>query len=153
PKGRISEVQRRQMTGVPDQNVHNIAINGTFDDCQNIVKTLFTDAEFRAKHNLMAINSINWARIVAQVVYYFYAALALGAPAKNISFSVPTGNFGDIYAGHVARRLGLGVEQMIIATNRNDILTRCLATGTYSMEDVVPTLSPSMDIQISSNFE
>ena len=153
PKGRVSEVQRRQMTSVLDNNVHNIAIDGTFDDCQDIVKALFADAELRKKHNLTAVNSINWARIVAQIVYYFYSALALGAPAKNVSFSVPTGNFGDIYAGHMARRLGLGIDQLIIATNKNDILARCLATGTYSIEGVTPTLSPSMDIQISSNFE
>jgi len=153
PKDRVSEVQRRQMTSVTDENVHNIAIEGTFDDCQDIVKTLFTDATFRDKHNLTAVNSINWARILGQVVYYYYSALALGAPAKNVSFAVPTGNFGDIYAGHVARRLGLSIEQLIIATNRNDILARCLATGVYSMETVVPTISPSMDIQISSNFE
>lgn len=153
PKGRVSDVQRRQMTTVPDDNVHNIAIEGTFDDCQDIVKTLFTDASLRERHNLTAVNSINWARILAQVVYYYYAALTLGAPAKNVSFSVPTGNFGDIYAGHVARRLGLSVEQLIIATNRNDILARCLTSGAYSMDAVVPTLSPSMDIQISSNFE
>ena len=153
PKGRVSEVQRKQMTSVLDNNVHNIAIDGTFDDCQDIVKALFADAEFRKKHNLTAVNSINWARIVAQIVYYFYSALALGAPAKNVSFAVPTGNFGDIYAGHMARRLGLGIDQLIIATNSNDILARCLATGTYSMEGVKPTLSPSMDIQISSNFE
>ncbi|NBO19483.1 MAG: threonine synthase, partial [Proteobacteria bacterium] len=153
PKGRVSEVQRRQMTSVPDRNVHNIAIEGTFDDCQDIVKSLFADQEFRAKHHLSAVNSINWVRILAQVVYYFYSAVALGAPAKSVSFSVPTGNFGDIYAGHIARRMGLGIEQLVIATNRNDILTRCVATGTYGMEDVVPTISPSMDIQISSNFE
>ena len=153
PKGRVSEVQRRQMTSVLDSNVHNIAIDGTFDDCQELVKALFADAEFKAKHHLTAVNSINWARIIAQIVYYFYSALALGAPAKNMSFSVPTGNFGDIYAGHMARRLGLGIDQLIIATNRNDILARCLATGTYAMEEVKPTISPSMDIQISSNFE
>jgi threonine synthase len=153
PKGRVSDVQRLQMTTILDKNVHNIALEGTFDDCQNIVKTLFSDAEFRNKHKLTAVNSINWARILAQVVYYFYAALALGAPAKSVSFAVPTGNFGDIYAGHIARRMGLSIEQLIIATNRNDILTRCLATGTYGADEVVPTISPSMDIQISSNFE
>ena len=149
----MSEVQRRQMTTVADKNVHNIAIDGTFDDCQDIVKALFGDAVFRDKHHLSAVNSINWARILAQVVYYFYAAVALGAPAKNISFAVPTGNFGDIYAGHIARRMGLSIEQLIIGTNRNDILARCLATGIYGMEGVVSTISPSMDIQISSNFE
>lgn len=153
PKGRVSEVQRRQMTTVLDKNVHNIAVEGTFDDCQAIVKALFADAAFRDKHKLTAVNSINWARILAQVVYYFYAALMLGAPAKSVSFSVPTGNFGDIYAGYIAKRMGLPIDQLIIATNRNNILTRCLSGGVYDMEGVVPTLSPSMDIQMSSNFE
>ncbi len=153
PEGRVSDVQRRQMTTITDKNVHNIAVEGTFDDCQDIVKALFNDHEFRAKHALTAVNSINWARILAQVVYYFYAALALGAPARTISFSVPTGNFGDIYAGFIAKRMGLPIDQLIIATNKNDILARTLETGTYSMEGVSPSLSPSMDIQISSNFE
>jgi threonine synthase len=153
PKGRVSDVQRRQMTTALDKNVHNIAIEGTFDDCQDIVKSLFADANFREKHHLTAVNSINWARIVAQIPYYFYAALALGAPAKAVSFAVPTGNFGDIYAGYIAKKMGLPIDQLIIATNRNDILTRCLNTGIYGMETVQPTLSPSMDIQISSNFE
>ncbi|MDE3060416.1 MAG: threonine synthase [Pseudomonadota bacterium] len=153
PAGRVSEVQRRQMTTVPDKNVHNIAVKGTFDDCQNIVKALFADAEFRQNHRLTAVNSINWARILAQIVYYFYAALRLGAPARAVSFAVPTGNFGDIYAGYMARRMGLPIDQLIIATNRNDILTRCLDTGTYGMGEVAQTLSPSMDIQVSSNFE
>lgn len=159
PKGRVSDVQRRQMTSVQDTNVHNIAIEGTFDDCQDIVKALFAEKappgeqSFREKNNLTAVNSINWARILAQVVYYFYSAVALGAPAKNVSFSVPTGNFGDIYAGHIARRMGLGIDQLVIATNKNDILTRCLQTGTYALEGVSPSLSPSMDIQVSSNFE
>ncbi len=153
PKGRVSEVQRRQMTTVLDRNVHNIALEGTFDDCQDIVKTLFTDAAFRTRHHLTAVNSINWARILAQIVYYFYAALQLGAPGKTVSFSVPTGNFGDIYAGYIAKRMGLPIDQLIIATNRNDILARCVATGTYGIERVYPTLSPSMDIQVSSNFE
>jgi len=153
PKGRVSDVQRLQMTTVADKNVHNIAIEGTFDDCQDIVKTLFGDAAFRDKHHLNAVNSINWARILAQVVYYFYSAAALGCPAKNINFAVPTGNFGDIYAGYIAKRMGCSIEQLIIGTNRNDILARCVATGTYGMKGVVPTISPSMDIQISSNFE
>lgn len=153
PKGRVSDVQRRQMTTVADANVHNIALDGTFDDCQDIVKTLFADQPFRQAHHLTAVNSINWARILAQVVYYFYAALQLGAPARAVSFSVPTGNFGDIYAGYIAKKMGLPIEQLIIATNHNDILARTLATGTYSMEGVTPSLSPSMDIQISSNFE
>jgi threonine synthase len=153
PHGRVSEVQRRQMTTVLEDNVHNLAIEGTFDDCQDIVKALFNDAAFRKQHHLVAVNSINWARILAQVVYYFHAALALGAPSRKVSFSVPTGNFGDIYAGYVAKQMGLPVGQLIIATNRNDILTRCLEQGAYTMEGVVPTVTPSMDIQISSNFE
>lgn len=153
PHGRVSDVQRLQMTSVLDENVHNIALDGTFDDCQDIVKTLFADASFRKQHNLTAVNSINWARILAQVVYYFYAALQLGAPAKAISFSVPTGNFGDIYAGYIAKKMGLPIDQLIIATNRNDILARTLATGTYEIAGVEPSLSPSMDIQVSSNFE
>lgn len=153
PKGRVSDVQRRQMTTIADANVHNLAVAGTFDDCQDIVKALFNDAAFREKHHLTAVNSINWARILAQVVYYFYAALQLGSPAKAVSFCVPTGNFGDIYAGYIAKRMGLSIEQLIIATNKNDILARTLATGTYGMSGVSPSLSPSMDIQISSNFE
>lgn len=153
PHGRVSDVQRRQMTTVADANVHNIALQGTFDDCQDMVKALFADAEFRARQRLVAVNSINWARILAQVVYYFYAALALGAPARAVSFSVPTGNFGDIFAGYIAKQMGLPIDRLIIATNRNDILTRCLHEGEYRMDGVVATLSPSMDIQISSNFE
>ncbi|MDX2074640.1 MAG: threonine synthase [Alphaproteobacteria bacterium] len=153
PKGRVSDVQRRQMTTVADKNVHNLAVDGTFDDCQDMVKALFNDAAFREKHHLTAVNSINWARILAQVVYYFYAALSLGAPARTISFAVPTGNFGDIYAGYIAKRMGLPIAQLIIATNKNDILARTIATGTYGMSGVSPSLSPSMDIQISSNFE
>ncbi len=153
PHGRVSDVQRLQMTTVQDKNIHNIALNGTFDDCQDMVKILLADMEFRNKYNLTAVNSINWARILAQTVYYFYTALRLGAPAKAVSFSVPTGNFGDIYAGYIAKKMGLPVEQLIIATNRNDILARTLATGTYGMAGVEPSLSPSMDIQISSNFE
>ncbi len=153
PKGRVSDVQRKQMTTVADANVHNIAIAGTFDDCQDIVKALFNDVQFRSKHKLIAVNSINWARILAQVVYYFYAAFKLGAPEKAVSFTVPTGNFGDIYAGYIAKCMGLPVEKLVIATNQNDILARTLETGEYSMGGVSPTLSPSMDIQISSNFE
>lgn len=153
PHGRVSDVQRRQMTTVADANVHNIALKGTFDDCQDMVKALFADAEFRASQKLAAVNSINWARILAQVVYYFYAALQLGAPARAVSFAVPTGNFGDIFAGYIAKRMGLPIDQLIIATNSNDILSRCLHTAEYRMDGVVPTLSPSMDIQISSNFE
>lgn len=153
PQGRVSEVQRRQMTTIADANVHNVALEGTFDDCQDIVKTLFADAEFRKNHTLLAVNSINWARILAQVVYYFYAALRLGAPARTVNFSVPTGNFGDIFAGYIARRMGLPIGQLVIASNRNDILTRCVRTGTYGMAGVEKSLSPSMDIEISSNFE
>lgn len=153
PHGRVSEVQRRQMTTIPDSNVHNIALKGTFDDCQDAVKAMFADSVFREKHHLVAVNSINFARILAQIVYYFYAALALGAPDKKISFTVPTGNFGDIYAGYLAKGMGLPIETLTIATNRNDILSRCLAKGEYVMEGVAASLSPSMDIQISSNFE
>ena len=153
PHGRTSDVQRRQMTTVADANVHAIAIDGTFDDCQDLVKTMFADAALRTQVHLLAVNSINWARVLAQVVYYFYAALALGAPARRVNFCVPTGNFGDIYAGYVARAMGLPVGQLIIASNRNDILTRCVATGEYTMAGVAPSLSPSMDIEISSNFE
>ena len=153
PHGRVSDVQRRQMTTVADKNVHCIAIEGNFDDCQRIVKNLFVDEPFRAAHPLGAVNSINWVRILAQVVYYFYAALSLGAPAKSVAFSVPTGNFGDIYAGYLARAMGLPIADLVIASNKNDILTRCYHTGVYGTEGVFPTLSPSMDIQVSSNFE
>lgn len=153
PQGRVSNVQRRQMTTVEDSNVHCIAIDGTFDDCQRLVKQLFVDTAFREKHKLVAVNSINWARILAQVVYYFYAAIQLGAPARALSFSVPTGNFGDIYAGYLARQMGLPIETLLVASNRNDILTRTMETGEYKMEGVFQTLSPSMDIEISSNFE
>jgi threonine synthase len=153
PHERTSLIQRRQMTTIHDANVHNIAIEGSFDDCQNIVKALFNDIPFRDAQHLTAVNSINWARIMAQTVYYFYAALALGAPARAVSFSVPTGNFGDIYAGYLAKRMGLPVDQLIVATNKNDILSRCINGGSYRMSAVEATLSPSMDIQISSNFE
>ena len=153
PKGRTSDVQRKQMTTVMDDNVHNIAIEGTFDDCQDIIKALFADHNFRHGFKLAAVNSINWVRILAQVVYYFHAALTLGSPAQRVSFSVPTGNFGDIFAGYIAYKMGLPIERLIIATNENDILARCVATGEYAMKGVHPTLSPSMDIQVSSNFE
>ena len=153
PKDRVSDVQRKQMTSINDKNVFNLAIKGAFDDCQNIVKALFADEAFRTKQKLTAVNSINWARILAQVIYYFYASLALGAPAKRVSFSVPTGNFGDIYAGYIAKQMGLPIDKLIIATNSNDILARTLKTGTYGIGKVSTTLSPSMDIQISSNFE
>ncbi len=153
PDGRISAAQRRQMSTSGAANVHAIAVKGTFDDCQNIVKALFNDHDFRDAYALSAVNSINWARIMAQTVYYFTAAVALGAPYRKVSFSVPTGNFGDIFAGFVAMKAGLPIERLIIATNSNDILTRTLATGRYEPRPVVPTASPSMDIQLSSNFE
>lgn len=153
PHGRVSEVQRRQMTTVKSPTVHNIALEGNFDDCQAIVKALFNDLAFRDQVGLAGVNSINWARIVAQVVYYFTAALSLGAPGRAISFCVPTGNFGDIFAGFVAKRMGLPVDRLVIATNVNDILDRTLKTGRYEMRGVHASTSPSMDIQISSNFE
>jgi threonine synthase len=153
PQGRISEVQRRMMTTVPDANVHALAIEGTFDDCQALVKAMFNHHAFRDRVRLSGVNSINWARIVAQTVYYFTAAVALGAPSRKIAFTVPTGNFGDIYAGYVATRMGLAVDRLVVATNVNDILARTFATGAYELRDVVSTTSPSMDIQVSSNFE
>ena len=153
PKGRVSEVQRRQMTTVLDANVHNIAIEGSFDDCQALVKAMFNDHAFRDEVMLAGVNSINWGRVLAQIVYYFTAAVSLGAPARSVAFSVPTGNFGDVFAGYAAKQMGLPVERLIVATNVNDILARTLATGRYEVEKVVPTMSPSMDIQVSSNFE
>lgn len=153
PKGRVSEVQRRQMTTVLEPNVVNIAVDGTFDDCQALVKASFNDLGFRDKVGLTAVNSINWARVMAQIVYYFASATALGAPDRKISYSVPTGNFGDIYAGFIAREMGLPIDKLVIATNSNDILARTLQTGTYAKGGVHATLSPSMDIQVSSNFE
>ena len=153
PQGRTSEVQRLQMTTVLDANVHNIALEGTFDDCQNIVKAMFNNHKFRDSVRLSGVNSINWGRIVAQIVYYFTAAVSLGSPHRKVSFTVPTGNFGDIFAGYCARAMGLPIERLIIATNENDILRRTLDTGRYEMAGVAPTISPSMDIQISSNFE
>ncbi|MDD9901860.1 MAG: threonine synthase [Alphaproteobacteria bacterium] len=154
PKGRVSDVQRRQMTTVHDANVRNIAIEGSFDDCQNLVKALFADETFRAEKNLSAVNSINWARILAQVVYYVYASARIRAEThKPVTFCVPTGNFGNIYAGYVAKSMGAPVDRLITATNANDILYRFFTTGRMKQEGVVPTLSPSMDIQVSSNFE
>lgn len=153
PEGRTSEVQRRQMTTIEAPNVHNIALRGTFDDCQNLVKAMFNDQKFRGDMNLSAVNSINWARIMAQIVYYFTAAIALGAPKRSVSFAVPTGNFGNIYAAYAARQMGLPIKRLIIGSNRNDILTRFFETGAMKTENVEPSLSPSMDIQISSNFE
>jgi threonine synthase len=153
PNGRVSDVQRRMMTTVLDDNIHALAIEGTFDDCQALVKAMFNHHAFREQVRLSGVNSINWARIVAQAVYYFTAAVSLGAPHRKIAFTVPTGNFGDVFAGYVALRMGLPVDRLVIATNVNDILTRTLATGTYELRDVLPTTSPSMDIQVSSNFE
>ena len=153
PAGRISEVQRRQMTTPVEANVHAVALEGSFDDCQARVKDMFNDFAFRDEVGLAAANSINWARVLAQVVYYVTAAVAVGAPARAVSFSVPTGNFGDILAGHVARNMGLPIDKLVIATNENDILHRMMQTGTYEKQGVVPTISPSMDIQVSSNFE
>ncbi len=153
PEGRVTDVQRRQMTTVKSKNIHNVAIQGNFDDCQALVKQMFGDAAFRDRLRLTAVNSINWARVMAQVVYYFTSAAALGAPARVPAFSVPTGNFGDAFAGHVARRMGLAIPQMVIATNRNDILVRLLATGIYRKGAVFASVTPSIDIQVSSNFE
>ena len=153
PKGRISEVQRRQMTSVAAGNVHAIAIDGTFDDCQDLVKAMFADERFRRDMSLSAVNSINWARIMAQLVYYVTAALKLDAPEKPVAFAVPTGNFGNVYAGHAARRMGLPIAELVIGTNRNDILARFINEGRMTIGAVEPSLSPSMDIQVSSNFE
>ena len=153
PHGRISDVQRRMMTTVADDNVHTLAIEGTFDDCQAMVKGMFNHQAFRDQVRLSGVNSINWARIVAQVVYYFTAAVALGSPRRKIAFTVPTGNFGDVYAGYVALCMGLPIDRLTVATNVNDILARTIATGAYELRDVVPTSSPSMDIQVASNFE
>ncbi len=153
PHRRISDVQRRMMTTVEDDNVHALAIEGTFDDCQAIVKGMFNHHAFRDRARLSGVNSINWARIVAQVVYYFTAGVALGSPHRKVAFTVPTGNFGDVYAGYVALCMGLPVDRLVVATNVNDILTRTIATGTYELREVVPTSSPSMDIQVASNFE
>ena len=153
PDGKVSDVQRRQMTTVGAENAHAIAVDGTFDDCQNMVKAMFAHRAFRDEVRLSAVNSINWGRVMAQTVYYFTAAAALGAPDRPVTFVVPTGNFGDIFAGYVAGRMGLPLERLVIATNENDILTRTLATGSYTTRDVRATITPSMDIQISSNFE
>jgi threonine synthase len=153
PHGRVSDVQRRQMTTVLAPNVHNIAIDGSFDDAQAMVKRMFNDGAMTGRFAISAVNSINWARLMAQVVYYFAAALQLGAPARKAAFSVPTGNFGDVFAGYVAAKMGLPIERLIVATNINDILHRALSTGDYSAGTVTPTSAPSMDIQVSSNFE
>ena len=153
PKGRVSEVQRRQMTTIPSANVFNIAIDGSFDDCQDLVKAMFNDHAFRDSINMSAVNSINWARVMAQIVYYVSAAVALGTPDRRIGFSVPSGNFGNIFAGYVARRMGFDLAPLIVGANRNDILARFFNTGRMEISDVVPSLSPSMDIQVSSNLE
>jgi threonine synthase len=154
PHQRVSDVQRRQMTTVTGDNIHNLAVQGNFDDCQAMVKASFGDRSFLpADRSLVAVNSINWARIMAQIVYYFYAAVALGSPARPVSFSVPTGNFGDIFAGYLARQMGLPIERLIIATNRNDVLHRVMTSSTYGRQPLEHSLSPSMDITVSSNFE
>jgi threonine synthase len=153
PKGRVSDVQRRQMTTVLSPNIHNLAIEGSFDDAQAHVKRMFNDADVTTTLNLGAVNSINWARLMAQVVYYFASALQLGAPDRTVAYSVPTGNFGDVFAGYVAAKMGLPIERLIVATNINDILHRALSSGDYSAGGVTPTITPSMDIQVSSNFE
>ncbi|QYU66168.1 threonine synthase [Leptolyngbya sp. 15MV] len=153
PGGRVSDVQRRQMTTVLAPNVHNIAIEGSFDDAQAMVKRMFGDPEMTGRFRIGAVNSINWARLMAQVPYYFAAALQLGAPERRVAFSVPTGNFGDVFAGYVAARMGLPIERLTVATTVNDILHRALAPGDYSAGEVTPTAAPSMDIQVSSNFE
>lgn len=153
PHGRVSAVQRRQMTTPTEANVHALALHGTFDDCQARLKDMFNHFEFRDEVRLAGVNSINWARVLAQVVYYFTSATALGAPAREISYTVPTGNFGDIFAGYIAKRMGLPIKRLVVATNRNDILHRALSTGAYETGDVHATITPSMDIQVSSNFE
>lgn len=153
PEGRVSDVQRRMMTTPTEKSVHAVAVKGTFDDCQALVKAMFNDHAFRDRVALSGVNSINWGRIVAQVTYYFVAAAALGAPNRKVAFSVPTGNFGDIFAGYVAKKMGLPIEMLVIGSNQNDILPRTLESGVYEMRGVTATSSPSMDIQISSNFE
>ncbi|MGJ8586053.1 MAG: threonine synthase [Marinosulfonomonas sp.] len=153
PHGRVSEVQRRQMTTPSESNVHALAVTGDFDDCQARLKDMFNDFTFRDEVRLAGVNSINWARVLAQVVYYFTSAVSVGAPHRPVSFTVPTGNFGDIFAGYIARKMGLPIADLVIATNQNDILHRALSTGVYSTEGVTPSISPSMDIQVSSNFE
>ena len=153
PHERVSEIQRRQMTTVASANVHAIAVEGTFDDCQNLLKAMFNDHDFRDRIKLSAVNSINWGRVVAQIVYYFTAAVELGAPDRPVSFCVPTGNFGDVFAGYAAKQMGLPIDRLVVATNENDLLHRFFETGMYAPGKVVATTSPSMDIQVSSNFE
>ena len=153
PHGRISEVQRRQMTTPSEINVHALAMDGDFDDCQARLKDMFNDFEFRDGVRLAGVNSINWARVLAQVVYYFSSAVSVGAPDRKVSFTVPTGNFGDIFAGYIAKRMGLPIDRLVVATNQNDILHRCLSGQGYHKGETSPSISPSMDIQVSSNFE
>ncbi len=153
PHGRVSEVQRRQMTTPSEANIHALAVDGDFDDCQAALKDMFNDFEFRDTVRLAGVNSINWGRVLAQVVYYFSSAVSLGAPHREVSFTVPTGNFGDIFAGYIAKQMGLPIRDLVVATNQNDILHRTLETGAYTKEGVTPSISPSMDIQVSSNFE
>jgi threonine synthase len=153
PHGRVSDVQRRQMTTVAEKNAHALALTGDFDDCQARLKDMFNDHAFRDEVHLAGVNSINWARVLAQVVYYFTAAVSLGAPHRPVSFTVPTGNFGDIFAGYIAKRMGLPIDRLVIATNQNDILHRAMSGGAYETHGVTPSISPSMDIQVSSNFE
>jgi threonine synthase len=153
PHGRVSEVQRRQMTTPIEKNVHALAMDGDFDDCQAVLKDMFNDFDFRDGVNLAGVNSINWGRVLAQVVYFFSSAVSLGVPHRSVNFTVPTGNFGDIFAGYIAKRMGLPIDQLVIATNQNDILHRTLQTGAQIKEGVTPSISPSMDIQVSSNFE
>ncbi|WP_420397473.1 threonine synthase [Nioella sp.] len=153
PHGRVSDVQRRQMTTVSEANAHALALTGDFDDCQARLKDMFNDHAFRDEVHLAGVNSINWARVLAQVVYYFTAAVSLGAPHRAVSFTVPTGNFGDIFAGYIAKRMGLPIDRLVIATNQNDILHRAMSGGAYETHGVTPSISPSMDIQVSSNFE
>ena len=153
PKDKISEIQRKFMTTVKENNVFNIAVEGNFDDCQNLVKSMFIDNEFKNKINMSGVNSINWARIISQIVYYFYAYFKIKEKDKKINFSVPTGNFGDVYAGYISKKMGLPINRLIVATNQNDILRKAINTGQYKIEKVVQTISPSMDIQVASNFE
>ncbi|SEK88862.1 threonine synthase [Roseivivax marinus] len=153
PEGRVSEVQRRQMTTPTEENVHALAIDGHFDDAQARLKDMFNHFEFRDRVRLAGVNSINWARVLAQVVYYVTSAVALGAPDRKVNFTVPTGNFGDVFAGYIAKRMGVPIDRLVVATNQNDILHRTLATGTHTLDRVQPSISPSMDIQVSSNFE
>ena len=153
PKNKTSDVQRKLMTTVKDKNVFNIAVNGNFDDCQNLVKLMFVDKDFKNSINMSGVNSINWARIISQIVYYFYSFFKIQKNNKKINFSVPTGNFGDIYAGYIAKKMGLQINKLIVATNQNDILKKAINNGIYKIENVVETISPSMDIQVASNFE